>query len=83
MGTGKAYVALRPCGCMAAAMVVPADTDPASYKGSVAKEVAACIREGYQIEVVSCDWVRSHSFRCDVCKPPKSKQQKLPKGTSK
>ena len=68
-----AYIALRPCGCFVMAV---ADI-PANVK-STAREVAACIRDSFAVERVTCAYVREH-FRvsCAACKPAKQEVMEL------
>lgn len=64
------YIGRRPCGCVAFAAV----DDPAHAKDN-AKEVAACIREGWTIERQTTAWVREHwGPGCATCEPKKAKK---------
>ena len=53
-----AYIAKKPCGCIAMAVV-----DNPEHRRDTAKEVASCIKEGYIIERVTTDYVREN-WRC-------------------
>lgn len=56
-----AYVARRPCGCVAAVTV---------DDGDAAQDVAAFIQQGYAVDRLTCAEVREHvSWRCPVCRP--------------
>lgn len=68
-----AYVAIAPCGCTKFAGV-----DTPERAKTNAKEIAACVREGYRVERVTCDWVRKN-FRneCAGCKPAEQEAMEL------
>lgn len=65
-----AYVALAPCGCVKLATV-----DAPERKETNAREIAACVKAGYRIERVTCDWVReNYRAICDQCRPVRRKR---------
>jgi uncharacterized OsmC-like protein len=59
-----AYVAIAPCGCVKMATV-----DTPERKETNAKEIAACVKDGYTIERKTCAWVRENWVSsCDLCR---------------
>lgn len=61
--SGMAYVALRPCGCMCFAAA-----EERAKESHVAREIAACLRDGLRIERVTDDQVRENPWGCSACK---------------
>lgn len=61
--TGKAYVAIRPCGCMCFAAA-----EERAKESRVAHEIAACLREGLRIERVTNEQVRENPWGCPICR---------------
>lgn len=68
-----AYIARRPCGCIAMVAV-----DAPEYAKDLAKEIGKCIRKGYAIERVTVGQVRTTHWLsdCPVCKPNRHKTKK-------
>jgi hypothetical protein len=57
MNEDMAYVAICKCGG-----IVMATMDSVERKRDVAKEVAACLRDGYEIKRITAPEVRASSF---------------------
>jgi hypothetical protein len=53
------YIARKDCGC-----IVFAGVDTPEMRKENAKEVASCIRDGYTIERVTCQFVRETDWFC-------------------
>ncbi len=65
----KTYIATRPsCGHVVFAVVNIPDRAK-----SVAKEIAACIRQGFEISLVDTEWVRNSSHWC--CCPKEKREE--------
>ena len=60
---GMAYVALRPCGCMCFAVA-----EERAKEAHVAREIAACLRDGLRVERVTDQQVRDNPWGCSACK---------------
>ena len=56
-----AYIARCKCGCKA---IVFAVVDKPEHAADTAKEVAECIRDGYEVERATVGFVRSQPFGC-------------------
>jgi len=74
-----AYVAHKSCGC-----VVMVHSDKPQYAKDVARELAACVRDGYIIERVPVEtasalpWTESYG-RCSHDSPAEAKQREARK----
>jgi hypothetical protein len=56
-----AYVGRAPCGCIRMAVV-----DDPQHKQRTAREIAKAIKAGETVERVTCEYVRTTSWRCDA-----------------
>lgn len=65
-----AYIARCKCGA-----IIMATVDAPEHANENAQEIAACLKAGYTIERVTCEYVRTHWSRCTCPKP----QAKAPK----
>ena len=61
--SGMAYVAVKPCGCMCFAASEERAKEP-----RVAREIAACLRDGLCLERVTDQQVRDNPWGCPACK---------------
>lgn len=62
----KALVAVKPCGCMAAATVTGRQSELAEFVGD---------HVGYDLATWPIEKVRQHPFECDDCALATSKQE--------
>lgn len=67
MSESMAYIARRPCGCFCAALV-----DNSDHAKDTAKEVAKLIRDGYAVERVTVEAVRTGPWSCAKCRKPRA-----------
>lgn len=73
MPESKTYIATRPsCGHVVVAVV----NRPEDAK-DIAKMLAKCAKDGYEISLVETAWVRKDAKFCDCPKKKKTKQQDL------
>ena len=59
VGKTMSYVALKPCGCLAIAIV-----DNPAHAGDIAREIAKGIRQGYHFDRVPSQRVREMALLC-------------------
>lgn len=64
MSGDMAYVGIKSCGCLGAAIV-----DNPNRKRDVAREVAKCIRAGLALEKLPIETVRSMPWTCRAHSP--------------
>ena len=55
------YIAKKPCGC-----IVMATIDTPGHRKETARVVGQCINQGYRIEHVTAQYVRTH-WECKRC----------------